>query len=280
MKALEVKNLSFKYLIGKEKVFENLSLSINKGELVAIIGRNGSGKTTLCNLLRGFIPHLTQGDLEGDILLYDDSILKMDLSDLSDKIGYIFQNPFIQISGIKETVYEEIGFGLENLGVPRDEMIRRIEEIIKLLKIEDLKDKHPAELSGGQRQRVAIASILAMDPEILIIDEPTSQLDPKGTEEIFEIIKILKEQNKTIILVEHKIDLIAEYADRVILLNDKNIVFDGTTSEILSKEDVMSYGTNLPQIAKLGIEYNNKVEKLSKIPSVLEEAVEVFKDKV
>ncbi|XMB67177.1 ABC transporter ATP-binding protein [Mycoplasmatota bacterium zrk1] len=280
MKALEVKNLTFKYLIGKEKVFENLSLSINKGELVAIIGRNGSGKTTLCNLLRGFIPHLTQGDLEGDILLYDDSILKMDLSDLSDKIGYIFQNPFIQISGIKETVYEEIGFGLENLGVPRDEMIRRIEDIIELLKIEDLKDKHPAELSGGQRQRVAIASILAMDPEILIIDEPTSQLDPKGTEEIFEIIKILKEQNKTIILVEHKIDLIAEYADRVILLNDKNIVFDGTTSDILSREAVMSYGTNLPQIAKLGIEYNNKVEKLSKIPSVLEEAVEVFKDKV
>lgn len=276
MSVLEVKDVTFKYLIGKTNVFENLNLKIEKGEFVAIVGKNGSGKTTLCNLLRGFIPHLNQGRLKGDVLLYDESVPNMHLSDIADKVGYIFQNPFIQISGIKETVYEEVGFGLENLGISREKMIERIENIIKLLKIEDLKDKHPAELSGGQRQRVAIASILAMDPEILIIDEPTSQLDPKGTEEIFEIIKLLKEQKKTVVLVEHKIDLIAEYADRVVLLGDKNIIFDGPTSEIFSNEEVMEYGTNIPQVAKLGIEYQKQGKKLDKIPTVLEEAVDVF----
>ncbi|AIO19627.1 Energy-coupling factor transporter ATP-binding protein EcfA1 [Candidatus Izimaplasma bacterium HR1] len=274
---LSMKNVSFKYLIGKEKVFEDISLDIYEGEFVAIAGKNGSGKTTLCNLLRGFIPHLNTGKLSGEILLRGESIPDTELSELADKIGYIFQNPFIQDSGIKETVYEEIGFGLENLGVPRDLMIERIESTIKLLKIEDLQDKHPAELSGGQRQRVAIASILAMDPGVLIIDEPTSQLDPQGTEEIFEIIKLLKEQKKTIILVEHKIDQVAEYADRVILLSDKKIIFDGPTNEIFANEKVMEYGTNLPQVAKLGIRYNKEVQKIEKIPTVLKDAVKVFK---
>lgn len=274
---LSLKDVHFKYLIGKEKVFEGISLDINEGEFVAIAGKNGSGKTTLCNILRGFIPHLNSGTLSGDVLLKGESIPDMHLGDLSDKIGYIFQNPFIQNSGIKETVYEEIGFGLENLGVPRDIMIERIESIIKLLKIEDLQEKHPAQLSGGQRQRVAIASILAMDPQILIIDEPTSQLDPQGTEEIFEIIKMLKEQHKTVVLVEHKIDQVAEYADRVILLGDKKIVFDGPTKEIFSKEEVMNYGTNLPQVAKLGIRYSKEVKKIDKIPTVLKDAVEIFK---
>lgn len=280
MKALEVKNVTYKYPIGKDNVFENLSLTIEKGEFLAIIGKNGSGKTTLCNLLRGFIPHFQDGTYEGEVCLYGESMNDMELSDLADKIGFIFQNPFIQISGIKETVFEEITFGLENLGIPRDEMIERVNDIIKTLKIEDLRDKHPAELSGGQRQRVAIASILAMDPEILIIDEPTSQLDPKGTEEVFEIIKILKEKNKTVILVEHKIDLIAEYADRVVLLDDKNIVFDGKATEILAMEEVISHGTNIPQFAKLGIKFEKEIAKLDRIPSVLEEAVKVFKDKI
>ena len=274
---LEMKDVHFKYLVGKEKVFEGISFKIYEGEFVAITGRNGSGKTTLCNILRGFIPHLNHGTLSGEVLLHGESIPDQTLGELSDKIGYIFQNPFIQNSGIKETVYEEIAFGLENLGIPREEMIKTVEDTIKLLKIEDLKEKHPAELSGGQRQRVAIASIIAMDPPILIIDEPTSQLDPKGTEEIFEIIKLLKEQKKTIILVEHKIDQVAEYASRIIMLEDKKILFDGTTSEILSKEEVMTYGTNLPQVAKLGIRYSKEVKKLKKIPTVLEEAVEIFK---
>ena len=274
---LSLKDVEFKYLIGKEKVFDGISLDIYEGEFVAISGKNGSGKTTLCNILRGFIPHLNTGTLKGDILLRGESIPDMNLSELADKIGYIFQNPFIQNSGIKETVFEEIGFGLENLGVPRPEMKKRIEDIIKLLKIEDLQMKHPAELSGGQRQRVAIASILAMDPKVLIIDEPTSQLDPQGTEEIFEIIKLLKEQKKTIILVEHKIDQVAEYADRVILLGDKKIIFDGPTKEVFANEEVMAHGTNLPQVAKLGIRYSKEVKKLEKIPTVLKDAVKIFK---
>ena len=277
MKAYELKNVGYKYLIGKDIVFKDVSFSIDHGEFVAITGKNGSGKTTLCNILRGFIPHLNYGTLEGEILLNGESLPDMSLASLVDKVGYIFQNPFIQVSGIKDTVFEELAFGLENLGIPRAEMIERVKNIIQLLKLEDLQLKHPAELSGGQRQRVAIASILVMDPDILIIDEPTSQLDPQGTEDIFNIIRLLKSQNKTIILVEHKIDMIAEYADRIIVLGDQTMVYDGPKDKILIDEKMMSYGSNLPQYAKLGIRYHQEVKPLKKIPIVLEEAVQTFR---
>lgn len=277
MKAYELKDVGYKYLIGKDIVFKDISFSIDHGEFVAITGKNGSGKTTLCNILRGFIPHLNHGTLDGEILLNGESLPDMDLAYLVDKVGYIFQNPFIQVSGIKDTVFEELAFGLENLGVPRTEMIERVKNIIQLLKLEELQLKHPAELSGGQRQRVAIASILVMDPEILIIDEPTSQLDPQGTEDIFNIIRLLKQQKKTVILVEHKIDMIAEYADRIIMLGDQGIVFDGPKHEILTNEKMMQYGSNMPQYAKLGLRYHDEVQALDKIPIVLEEAIQTFR---
>src|SRR5690606_1732280 len=154
---------------------------IEKGYLYAVIGKNGSGKTTLCNLIRGFIPHFHKGELEGDFLIEGKDVREWDLGELAKKIGFIFQNPFTQISGVKDTVFEEIAYGLENLGVEVEEIKRRVKKISKLLGIEELEDKNPFELSGGQKQRVAFASVIVMEPDILVIDEPTSQLDPKGT---------------------------------------------------------------------------------------------------
>ena len=179
---IELKNVSFKYELQQEKTIKNLDLYVGQGEFIGIIGKNGSGKTTLCNTIRGIIPDFVQGEISGDIIIDNKNIDDIERGEMAELVGFVFQNPFSQISGIKKTVFEEIAYGLENLGVPREEIKRRVTDVIKLLKIEDLQDKNPNELSGGQSQRVAIASIIVMNPKVLIFDEPTSQLDPLGTE--------------------------------------------------------------------------------------------------
>ena len=269
---IELKNVSFKYELQEEKTIKNLDLYVKQGEFVGIIGKNGSGKTTLCNIIRGIIPDFVQGEIKGSISIDNKNINDIERGEMAELVGFVFQNPFSQISGIKKTVFEEIAYGLENLGVPREEIRQRVTDVIKLLKIEDLQDKNPNELSGGQSQRVAIASIIVMNPKVLIFDEPTSQLDPLGTEEIFDILKLLKSQNKTIILVEHKIDLIAEYADRVVVMDDGEIIFNGETHEVLSNDKIEQHNVSMPIVSKLAYKLNAEKSRFFKnIPITLDE---------
>ena len=269
---IELKNVSFKYELQEEKTIKNLDLHVQQGVFVGIIGKNGSGKTTLCNIIRGIIPDFVQGEITGDIIIDNKNINDIERGEMAELVGFVFQNPFSQISGIKKTVFEEIAYGLENLGVPREEIRQRVTDVIKLLKIEDLQDKNPNELSGGQSQRVAIASIIVMNPKVLIFDEPTSQLDPLGTEEIFDILKLLKSQNKTIILVEHKIDLIAEYADRVVVMDDGEIIFNGETHEVLSNDKIEQHNVSMPIVSKLAYKLNEEKPGFFKnIPITLDE---------
>ena len=269
---IELKNVSFKYELQEEKTIKNLDLYVKQGEFVGIIGKNGSGKTTLCNIIRGIIPDFVQGEITGSISIDNKNINDIERGEMAELVGFVFQNPFSQISGIKKTVFEEIAYGLENLGVPREEIRQRVTDVIKLLKIEDLQDKNPNELSGGQSQRVAIASIIVMNPKVLIFDEPTSQLDPLGTEEIFDILKLLKSQNKTIILVEHKIDLIAEYADRVVVMDDGEIIFNGETHEVLSNDKIEQHNVSMPIVSKLAYKLNAEKSRFFKnIPITLDE---------
>ena len=269
---IELKNVSFKYELQEDKTIKNLDLYVKQGEFVGIIGKNGSGKTTLCNIIRGIIPDFVQGTITGSISIDNKNIDHIERGEMAELVGFVFQNPFSQISGIKKTVFEEIAYGLENLGVPREEIRQRVTDVIKLLKIEDLQDKNPNELSGGQSQRVAIASIIVMNPKLLIFDEPTSQLDPLGTEEIFDILKLLKSQNKTIILVEHKIDLIAEYADRVVVMDDGEIIFNGETHEVLSNDKIEQHNVSMPIVSKLAYKLNEEKPGFFKnIPITLDE---------
>ena len=269
---IELKNVSFKYELQEEKTIKNLDLYVKQGEFVGIIGKNGSGKTTLCNIIRGIIPDFVQGTITGSISIDNKDINDIERGEMAELVGFVFQNPFSQISGIKKTVFEEIAYGLENLGVPREEIRQRVTDVIKLLKIEYLQDKNPNELSGGQSQRVAIASIIVMNPKVLIFDEPTSQLDPLGTEEIFDILKLLKAQNKTIILVEHKIDLIAEYADRVVVMDDGEIIFNGETHEVLSNDKIEQHNVSMPIVSKLAYRLNEEKPGFFKnIPITLDE---------
>lgn len=278
MAFIEVKNLSYKYPTSEKEVLSNISFSIEKGDFFSIIGSNGSGKTTICNALRGFVPGFFKGDFTGEIIIDGKNINEYDEGELASKVGFVFQNPFIQISGIKDTVYDEIAYGLENLGVEVSVIRNRVEKMMKFLKIEYLKDKKPMELSGGQKQRIALASILVMEPDILIIDEPTSQLDPQGTEEVFETIKLMKEIGKTIILVEHKVELIAEYSDQIIVMHNGKKVMDGKAKEILSDEKVLSYNTAIPQYAMLGLRMKKEGMKVDEIPILEKEIIKICKE--
>ena len=272
MAEIILKNVSYQYPLEEKEVVRDFTYCFEQGKVYGLIGENESGKTTLCNIIRGFIPELYRGKLEGEILINGRKINSYDPGELASIVGYSFQNPFVQISGVKDNVYEEIAYGMENIGVPREQMIKRVDELVKMFHLEELVDKNPYELSGGQKQRVALASMIALDPEVVIMDEPTSQLDPKSTEDIFEIVNILKKQGKTIILIEHKIDLVAEYCDSILLMHQGKLVMHGDAKDVLTDPKVLEYGGQLPQI----VLYFLKQGKLkgNEIPLTVKEAVE------
>lgn len=272
MALIELENVTYHYPFCKTPALRDISFSFEEGVFYGVIGENGGGKTSLCNLLRGLIPHFYRGELEGRVTIDGTDVRAWDTGRLSARIGYVFQNPFTQISGIKATVFEEVAMGLENLGCPKREMVDRVLQICKLLGIEHLMEKNPNELSGGQRQRVAFASILAMDAGILVIDEPTSQLDPQGTQDVFEIIHGLRGSGKTILLVEHKIDLIAEYCDRVLVMQEGRIVRSGPTAEVLAAPDLEDVGAMPPQVAAFGHAMAAAGKPLAEIPITLADA--------
>ena len=274
----KIENVNYKYPLEDKQALKNINIEIKKGEFWAVIGKNGSGKTTFCNMLRRFVPDFYKGELTGKIMLEDKELKNYSQKELVQKIGFVFQNPFTQISGVKDTVFEEITYGLENLGLEKEEIISRVEEILKLLEIEKLRDRNPYDLSGGQKQRVALASIIAMDPDILVIDEPTSQLDPKGTEDIFKIINLMANEGKTIILVEHKLELIAEYTQNIIVLDEGEIILSGKAEEVLNNKILLEKEIGMTQYSMLAyeLEKTGKVE-LEEIPITKEKTVELLK---
>ena len=274
----KIKNVNYKYPLEDKQALKNINIEIKKGEFWAVIGKNGSGKTTFCNMLRRFVPDFYKGELTGKITLEDKELKDYSQKELVQKIGFVFQNPFTQISGVKDTVFQEIAYGLENLGLDKEEIISRVEKILKLLEIEKLRDRNPYDLSGGQKQRVALASIIAMDPDILVIDEPTSQLDPKGTEDIFKIINLMANEGKTIILVEHKLELIAEYAQNIIVLDEGEIILSGKAEEVLNNKILLEKEIGMTQYSILAYELEKagKVE-FEEIPITKEKIVELLK---
>src|SRR5688572_29444568 len=236
MAIINLHSVTYKYPLTDVPVLKNISLQVEEGEFVGVIGPNGAGKSTLCYTLAGFVPHFFKGELTGIVEVAGSESHNAILSEWVLNVGLAFQNPFNQISGAKYTVFEELAFGLENIGIPREEMKRRVEESMKLTGIHDLADRSPYSLSGGQQQRVALTSILVMRPKLLVLDEPTSQMDPVGTREVFGVIRKMAEGGMTVVLVEHKMEWIAEFADRVIALKDGQIFLEGKPHEVLSSD--------------------------------------------
>lgn len=273
---IELLNVTYNYPLTARPAIKNLNLKIEEGKFYGVIGANGSGKTTLCALIRGFAPSFYQGELQGEVLIDGKSTISYGDGELALRIGFAFQNPFNQISGVKDTVFEEIAFGLENFGVPVCEIEDRVVEVMRLTKIEPLAMKNPFEISGGQQQRLALASVLALNPGIFVIDEPTSQLDPEGTESVFEIIEMLKRKKKTVVLVEHKVDLLAEFADEIIVFKGGEMIRFGDKQTILSDLSLEEQGVQLPQFAILGDKLIKQGVPLDYIPITEKQAIEVI----
>lgn len=274
MSIIELENVTYRYPLDAEATIKNVDLSIEEGKVYGLIGSNQSGKTTLCNIMRGFIPAMFLGELKGTVTYKGKSIQEYNIGTLAAEIGYSSQNPFTQISGVKDTVEEELAYGMENIGLSVEVMGKKVQELLALFKLEELKEKNPFELSGGQKQRVALASIVALDPEVILLDEPTSQLDPQSTEEVFEIIAKLKKQGKTIVVIEHKVDLLAEYCDEIILLEEGQVIKHGTAHQVLSDPDILIHGGSLPQVALF---YLKQLKQTDAVPITMAEAISKLK---
>jgi len=247
---IEARGLTYTYPIGEKPAFEDVNLKIKKGEFVIITGPSGCGKTTLCRCFNGLIPHFYGGKLEGEITVCGLDVREHPTYEIAQHVGMVFQNPENQLFAL--SVEKDVAFGLENLGVPREEIRRRVDWALKITGTYDLRNRAPYELSGGQQQRVAIASVLAMNPEVIVLDEPTSFLDPMGAEQIFAVINRLnKELDKTIVLVEHRLDLISKYASRVVIMQNGRIVLDGDPRKVLVSEEARLIGVGIPKATLL-----------------------------
>ena len=277
MAIVNLQNVTYKYPLTDSSALQDITLQVNEGEFVAIVGPNGAGKSTLCYTLAGFVPHFFKGEITGTVEVAGHESSQSNLHEWVLNVGLAFQNPFNQISGAKYTVFEEIAFGLENTGVPREEMRQRVEDAMKLTGISDLGDRSPYSLSGGQQQSVALTSILVMQPKVLVLDEPTSQMDPIGTREVFGVIRTMAEKGMTVILVEHKVEWIANFADRVIALHEGQILMEGSPQEVLTSELLRDKGFGISRytsVARMARELG--LWKKRNLPVTLEEAVEGF----
>lgn len=278
MVIISINELNYTYPVATKPSLNGISLQVEEGEFLAIVGNNGAGKSTLCYALAGFVPHYFKGKFEGQVLVAGLDTQKISLNELVLKVGLAFQNPFNQISGAKYTVFEEIAFGLENMGVAREEMVPRVERAMEITGISDLRDRSPYGISGGQQQRVALASILVMDPKVLVLDEPTSQLDPVGSREVFQVIKEMSERGLTVILVEHKVEWIAQYADRVVALHEGQILIEGKPRDVLTSPLLPERGFGLSRYTMAAREAREgKLWPAGLIlPVTLQEAVDGF----
>jgi len=274
MAVIETKGLTYTYPGAVKPSINNVSIKIEKGEFVLITGPSGCGKTTLCRCFNGLIPHFYQGKLEGEIKVAGLTVQEHPTFELARHVGMVFQNPENQLFAL--SVEKDVAFGLENLGLPRDEIRKRVDWALQITGIYDLRERAPYELSGGQQQRVAIASVLAMQPEVMVLDEPTSFLDPLGAKKIFDVIReINKNLGITIVLVEHRLDLTIRYADHIIIMDDGRVILDGDPHAVLGSEAIRLLGVGIPKATRLYQMLEAEGIKLSgKIPLSSDELAE------
>lgn len=276
---IRLQGVRYTYPVSSAPALAGIDLDIAEGSFCAVVGPNGAGKSTLCYTIGGFVPHYFRGDLEGEIVVAGRNTIEHPLGELVKHCGLLFSNPLNQISGARFTVREEIGFGLENLGVPRVEMHARIARVLDLLGIDDLAERSPFGLSGGQQQRVALAAILVMGPRVLLLDEPTAQLDPLGSREVFAAIRALSRTGMTVVLVEHKPELIAAFADRVIVIDAGRIVLDGAPRTILASSELQRIGVataRWTEVARLA-DAHGLWSRQHPLPVTLDQAAEGFR---
>ncbi|MHA1712139.1 MAG: energy-coupling factor ABC transporter ATP-binding protein [Candidatus Freyarchaeota archaeon] len=268
---IEARDLTYTYPGGIAPALKKVSLKIERGEVVVLTGPSGCGKTTLCRCFNGLIPHFYGGELRGELMVAGLRVQEHPIHELAQHVGLVFQNPENQLFAL--SVEKDVAFGLENLGIPRDEIQRRVDWALRMTGIKELRDRPPHELSGGQQQRVAIACVLAMQPKVIVLDEPTSFLDPVGAQRIFEVIGELNQRlGITVVLVEHRLDLAAQYADRVIVMDGGKIVLDGEPRRIFDSKEIRLIGVGIPKATRLFQLLRESGLRFERIPVTSKEA--------
>lgn len=248
---IEIKELTFKYSGSKKNALENVSLTIEKGDFVGLIGESGAGKTTLCSCINGLIPHHYTGDFYGSVKIQGTDTFDIEPGKLALKVGSVFQDVDSQL--VSFFVEDEILFGLENFGIQKDQIEQRITAALEALEIQELRHREISTLSGGQKQKVAIAAILALKPDILVLDEPTGELDPASSVQIFKLLqKLNKEKGITIVVAEQKIMLLCEYVKKLIVLEKGTLIHYGEIRSTLTHQKEMEEaGINCPRVLTL-----------------------------
>ena len=275
---IQIENLTYQYAHTDKPALVDINLSINKGEYLAIIGPCGAGKTSLALSLNGIVPHMTVGEMRGKVLVDGIDTTQTQVRDLAHIVGMVFDNPEYQLS--QSTVLSEMAIGLENIGIPRDEMLKRIVVALEIVGLSGLEERSPLALSGGQQHRLAIAAALSMYPKVLVLDEPTSNLDPMGKEEVFAVTaRLNQEKQMTVVIVEHEVEVIASYADRVIVLDKGQIVNSGNVNDIFSDIDSLDgIGVRSPQVTAIASGLEKKGYHFENLPVTLDGADATFSD--
>lgn len=275
---IQFEDFSFRYKSSEAFALQGISMTIENGAFVGIIGNSGAGKSTLTYTLSGIIPHHFDGDFYGSVKVNGLDTVEVKPEKLAQFVGEVFQD--IDSQMVSSIVEDEILFGMENFGVPHDEIGRRLDSVLDMLGIRDLKDRQISSLSGGQKQKVAIAAILAMDPEIIVLDEPTGELDPASSIMIFDTLRRLnREFGKTVIVVEQKIMLLCEYVDRLLVMDAGKIVFDGKSEEIVQQVPLFkNLGINVPRVVELGQQLTAAGLYHGAIPLDLDQAEKMVKE--
>lgn len=267
-------NVTYTYPGTETPALDSISFSVLPGEYVAVLGLNGAGKTTLGLCVNGVVPTMLGGELEGTVTVAGLEVGECAVREMAKIVGMVFDNPEFQMSQLSAA--EEIAVGLENAGVPYEDMIRIIPETLALVGLAGFEERSPLGLSGGQQQRLAIAAVLAMSPQILIMDEPTSNLDPIGKQEVFDMAaRLNKEKGMTVIVIEHEVEVMARYADRVIVLNEGKVVLNGTPQDIFSRVDELAaLNLRVPESAALSTLLASKGLWKGETPTRTESAVD------
>ena len=268
-----VEGLSFRYPDSQKPAVNDVSLEIGEGEVVLLAGPSGCGKSTLLRCLNGLIPHMYPGDYRGSVTVSGLRVADTPMSTLSQSVGLLFQNPENQI--FMFSVERDVAFGLQNLSVPTEEMRSRVDEAMRLLGVSDLAQRAPHELSDGQKQRAALAGVMAMRPEVIILDEPTSLLDPKTALDVVSLIERLnRELGITFIVVEHRLELLIPIADRLVVMDGGSKVMDGPPREVLADPRVEGYGVSVPPVSRLYNALSKDGVRLTRVPETPEEMAE------